>query len=243
MQYIDEGILISVRPFGENKAIANAFTLHHGRVNGMVRVNKASRPLLQIGNTLRLEWRARLADQLGQFTLEPIHLRTYELMQNRTRLAVLGAVAELLTWFAEHDPHQKVYAAAAHALDSGTDLPLPMQAYAYLNFERLMLEELGMGLDLSECAATGTQEHLTYISPKTGRAVCADAGAPYAEKLFIFPKCFGTLTIANPPQLDDVLAGLEITGHFLARFHFEYMPNAHFEARMACVNGFEISTE
>lgn len=236
MQYQDEGLVISIRPHGESGAIVTAFTPTHGRVAGMVRLSNknASKAHVQLGNTLRLDWRARLEDQLGFFTIEPIHIRTHDLMQSRLSLAILNAITELLMWFQERDPHPKLYAAACHALDSCADLAPAMQAYAYLNFERLLLDEIGMGLDLSTCAATGETENLAYISPKTGRAVSAEAGAPYADKLFPFPKCFGAMSIASPPELVDILDGLEITGHFLAKYHFEYLPKAKFEAREGC---------
>ena len=39
-----------------------------------------------------------------------------------------------------------------------------------------LLDELGFGLDLTRCAATGSADDLIYVSPRTGRAVSRDSG-------------------------------------------------------------------
>src|SRR5208282_2033846 len=49
------------------------------------------------------------------------------------------------------------------------------------------LAELGFGLDLASCAATGATADLIYVSPRTGRAVSREAGEAYREKLMRLP--------------------------------------------------------
>ncbi|NEU35624.1 DNA repair protein RecO, partial [bacterium LRH843] len=68
-----------------------------------------------------------------------------------------------------------------------TTLTSPHWQADYIRFELRLLQELGFGLDLSECAATGAHDHLIYVSPKSGRAVSADAGKPYHDKLLPLP--------------------------------------------------------
>ena len=61
----------------------------------------------------------------------------------------------------------------------------------FVAFELALLAELGFGLDLGACAVTGTTEGLVWVSPKTGRAVSREAGAPYADKLLPLPAFLG----------------------------------------------------
>ena len=85
-------------------------------------------------------------------------------------------MAALLRLLPERDSHPRLHDAFAIILDS---LDTPEQAGAlYVRFELAVLEDLGFGLDLSACAATGVQSDLIYVSPKSGRAVSAGAGAP-----------------------------------------------------------------
>lgn len=90
-----------------------------------------------------------------------------------------------------------------------------------MRFETGLLQELGFGLDLSKCAATGSTDDLVYVSPRTGRAVCRDAGAPYAERLLKLPRFL--LSAQGGLDVGDIGAGLDLTGHFLERFVFAVM--------------------
>ena len=88
----------------------------------------------------------------------------------------------------------------------------------FVRFEAGLLEVLGFGLDLSRCAATGSMDDLIYVSPRTGRAVSRDAGAPYADKLLNLPPFM--LGAQAGLGEGDVKAGLDLTGHFLEQFVF-----------------------
>jgi DNA repair protein RecO (recombination protein O) len=90
---------------------------------------------------------------------------------------------------------------------------------AYVKWELGLLQALGYGLDLSQCAASGITDNLTYVSPRTGRAVSQAAGEPYHEKLFPLPsflRGFGEW------RDTDIREGLELTGHFLSRHVFAH---------------------
>jgi len=96
-------------------------------------------------------------------------------------------------------------------------------------WEAGLLEALGFGLDFSECAATGAKTDLTYVSPKTGRAVSRDAAGIYANRLFRLPAfLMGNRT--DEAHSDEIAAGLALTGHFLLervlRPHGKDMPPA-----------------
>ena len=87
-------------------------------------------------------------------------------------------------------------------------------AVALVRYELLLLAELGFGLDLSGCAVTGRTEDLCWVSPKSGQAVSAEAGEPYAARLLPLP---AFLTAGGEGQWPDILDGLKLTGHFLSR--------------------------
>ena len=78
----------------------------------------------------------------------------------------------------------------------------------------LLLSELGFGLDLGECAATGAREDLTFVSPKSGRAVSAAAATAYRDRLLPLPSF---LMAGGTGQWEEIFHGLRLTGHFLAR--------------------------
>ena len=86
-------------------------------------------------------------------------------------------------------------------------------ARAYVGWECDLLAAVGFGLDLARCAVTGTNQDLAYVSPRTGRAVSREAGAPYKDKLLPLP---GFLWRPETPAAPaDIVAGLILTRHFL----------------------------
>jgi DNA repair protein RecO (recombination protein O) len=75
--------------------------------------------------------------------------------------------------------------------------------------------ELGFGLDLSRCAATGETTDLVYVSPKSGHAVSAKAGEPYRDKLLRLPAFLLPDGAATRPSPPEALDGVRLTGYFL----------------------------
>lgn len=209
MEWRDEGILLTARRHGEGAAILEAFTAAHGRHAGVAPGGGSRRmaPLLQPGAQLDLEWHARLESHIGRYRVEPIRSRAAALMSDRRALAAMGAVAALLRYLPEREPHPALYARTLTLMDAlGTDPDWPT---LYALWELDLLAELGFGLDLSACAATGTREDLVWISPRTGRAVSREAGAPYADRLLPLPGYFLGRREGAPAD------GLRATGHFL----------------------------
>lgn len=220
MQWTDEGIIIGTRRHGESSLIVELMTAHHGRHLGLVRGGRSRRhqPVLQPGNSVAATWRARLDEHLGNFALEPTVQRAARLIGSATGLYGVQILGGLLRLLPERDPHPQLYEALAAILDWLDD---PVAAGSLIvRFELKMLDELGFGLDLERCAATGEAGNLAYVSPRSGRAVSRDAGARYGDRLLALPRFLieGPETVPAPADVRDAF---RLTGFFLARHVFE----------------------
>jgi DNA repair protein RecO (recombination protein O) len=220
MHWSEEAIVLGVRRHGETSAIADLLTRGHGRHLGLVRGGRSrhARPVLQPGNLVLASWRARLEDQLGTLTAEPVAMRAASLIADPFKLAGLSTLTGLSQVLPEREPHPRLYDAltiALAALDDDTVWPAVL-----VRFELGLLDELGFGLDLTVCAATGARDDLVYVSPRTGRAVSATAGAPYRDRLLALPAFLQQSPTCRPAN-DEVIAGLRLTGHFLQRHILE----------------------
>ncbi|WP_111733188.1 DNA repair protein RecO [Roseovarius amoyensis] len=213
MEWRDQGILLSSRRHGESAAIIEVFTPDHGRHAGVVRGGASRRqaPVLQPGAQLDVTWRARLEDHIGTFTVEPLRSRAWA-MGDRMALSGLGAVLALLMFcLPERERHERLYRKTEALLDllgQGDVWPL-----AYLQWEMALLDDLGFGLDLSGCAVMGARANdLSYISPRTGRAVSRKGAGEWADRLLPLPPC---LLGEGPAPDAEIAEGLQVTGHFL----------------------------
>jgi len=207
MEWRDQGTLLSVRRHGESAAIIDVFTEDYGRHAGVVRGGGSRKmsPILQPGAQLDLEWRARLEEHIGSFRVEPVVARAARIMDDRAALAALNAICGLLKFaLPERQAHPRLYRATQTLLDElGSDLDWTA---TYLAWELLLLEDMGFGLDLTSCAATGATEGLEFVSPKTGRAVSRDGAGDWASRLLAFP---------DPNSVMGIAQGLQTTGYFL----------------------------
>jgi DNA repair protein RecO (recombination protein O) len=213
MQWSGEGLIIGVRRHGESSVIAEVMVEGRGRHLGLIRGGRSQKyaAALQPGNSVQLTWRARLEEHLGTFALEVTDARAGDLIQSRTRLYAAQLLCEHLRLLPERDPHDRLLGLVVRLLDLG-----PAELGAGLaRFELTLLEELGFGLDLMSCAATGATTDLTHVSPKSGRAVSRDAAAPYADRLLPLPAFL--LDEAAVPEKGDVAAAFALTGYFLDR--------------------------
>ena len=213
MDWSADGYVLNVRKHGETSAITEIFTREKGRHPGLVRggIGRRMRPVLQPGNHVSVEWRGRLEDQLGHYTVEARDSRAAELMEERLSLAGLNALCVMTR---ELLPEREAYPALFDVFSivvSQLDNPEVWPAL-YVRWESGLLAALGYGLDLSECAATGTTENLTHISPRSGRAVCTEAAAPYGDKMLKLPGFMRGEASATP---EDIWEGLRLTGYFL----------------------------
>lgn len=213
MEWRDQGILLSTRHHGEASVIIDVFTPSRGRHAGVVRggASRKMAPVLQPGAQLDVEWRARLEDHLGTFRVEPLKSRAW-VMGDRLALAGLNAVCALLRFaLPEREAHRALYRKSLILLDL-LDKP-EIWPLAYLNWEMVLLEEMGFGLDLRRCAVMGEKANdLSYISPKTGRAVSRAGAGDWADRLLPLPPC---LLGDGPAPDEEILQALDVTGYFL----------------------------
>ena len=224
MEWNDEGIVLSARPHGENAAVVNLLTPAYGRHAGLVPggQGRAARPILQPGNRVQAQWRARVVDQLGTYTLDLTAAQAALWLDAPEIIAIIASVCAVTeASLPERQPLPGVYAGLATLLAlRDADLWAPV----YVKWEMNLLQALGYGLDLSQCAAGGGTDNLAYVSPRTGRAVSREAGAPYHDKLFALP---AFLLGVGEWQAADILQGLEMTGHFLSRHIFANPHSRH----------------
>lgn len=215
MDFTDTAFVLSARRHGEADVILSCITRDHGRHLGLVKggASRKSRPLVEIGNAVAVQWRARLSEQLGNFQVELLAAHAAHLMDDPERLAALNAAAAVIdATLPEREPHADIHAGLdglVTALVAGTVDP----GLLYLRWELQVLADLGFGLDLSACAVTGARAGLAYVSPKTGRAVTAAGAGRYAERLLPLPRILGDPSAPLSPG--DLQQGLRLTGHFL----------------------------
>lgn len=216
IEWRDEGVLLSVRKHGETSAIIEVFTEQHGRHAGVVRggLSRKMAPVLQPGAQLDVTWKARLADHLGSFVVEPLRSRAAGVMSDPLALAGMTSALGLLSFsLPEREGHEALYETSVMLLD----LICATEAWplAYLRWEVQLLEELGFGLDLHQCAVTGGTSDLAFVSPKTGRAVAAHAAGEWKDRLLPLAPCMvGDGASANA----DIAEGLRTTGFFLEKW-------------------------
>lgn len=215
IEWRDHGVVLSARPFGEDGQIVRIMTREHGLHAGLARWTTRRRKdgfVLQSGVEADVVWRARIQDQLGNWTLEPVRDNAALWLDDPRRLAGIAAAAALTEAAA---PERESHPGLANGLEAFlAGLESEAWVAAYVGFELGVLAELGFALDLARCAVTGGAENLVYVSPRSGRAVSAEAGAEWKERMLPLPGF-----LAGRPELDDksVADGLRLTGHFLAR--------------------------
>jgi len=215
MHWTDEGIVIGVKRHGEANAILELMTREHGRHLGLMRGAFGSRmkPVLQTGNSVNATWRARLDEHLGNYTVEPLRLRVSNFFGAPHAIYGVTHLAALMRLLPERDPHASLYAELETLLEHLDDPAAAAPSVA--RFELQVLSELGFGLDLEQCAATGVRDELAYVSPKSGRAVSREAGEPWADKMLRLPAFLRDR--ATPPAGHDLADGFALTGFFLER--------------------------
>lgn len=220
MEWRDEGIVLASRKHGETSAILEVMTSQRGRHLGVVRggASRRLRPFLQAGNRVDIVWRARLDEHMGSYQIEPIEQNTARLMGSASAVYGLQTIAAHLRLLPERDPHAQLYQALLVLVEHLDECTLIGELIA--RFELLILEELGFGLDLAQCGATGTLENLIYVSPKTGRAICAEAGEPWKDRLLAFPE-FLQQGERRRSDIDAIRAAFKLTGFFLSRHVYE----------------------
>ena len=212
-----EGIVLSVRPHGESSAILSVLTADHGRHAGLVRGGSSSkiRGTLQPGNRVRVNWRARLCEQLGQMQIELIQSVPALLLDSPLRLSGVASMCALLDEvLPEREAQPGLYDGSVALLDVIVlDDDNACWIEGYVRWELGLLAAVGYRLDLTRCVASGQKADLAYVSPKSGGAVALDQAGVFANRMLVLPKFLGGVYCPK----HDWIAGLSLTGHFLSK--------------------------
>jgi DNA repair protein RecO (recombination protein O) len=219
MEWREPGVILGARRHGESSLIISILTRTRGRNKGLARgaARAGGRGAMEPGTLVDATWSARLQDHLGHWRIEPGTAYAAMFLDDPLRLACLEATTDLAdAVLPERQPFPPVHDGMLTLLDAlGWD---EGWAPLHLRWELDLLAALGYGLDLASCAVTGGSDDLAYVSPRTGRAVSADAGAAYRDRLLVLPRLLGgTGRAADWSPTRDLLDGLALTGHFLAR--------------------------
>lgn len=215
-------VVIGARPFGESGLVVTLLTEAMGRHPGMARggQSRAQAPLWQPGNLVEARWVARLSDQLGALSGEMVHAAAALAMDDPLALDVLTAACAVAEGaLPERQPHPRTFHGLVRLVVALARDP-HRGVEALIRWEAALLAELGYGLDFTCCAATGATEDLVWVSPRSGRAVSAEAGMPYAGRLLPLPRFLRDDGQAGPPEWRD---GLRLTGYFLERDAFGHV--------------------
>ncbi len=217
MHLATTAIVCALRQHGEHGVVARLMTEEAGLVPGYIRGGRSRRlrPILIPGNLVAAEFRARSEEQLATLTVELVTSRAPLISEPLAAAAIEWACALTATILSEQHPYPRIYQALDGLLGAIEAAPsVRGWAAALVRYELLLLAELGFGLDLSRCAATGSTEDLIWVSPKSGMAISRAAGAPHAERLLPLPRF---LREGGQAEWSDLFDGLRLTAHFLRR--------------------------
>lgn len=219
MDWQDRGFILSAARFGESDAILDVFTRRHGRHLGLMKggLARGRRADIQTGNLVSLEWRARLSEQLGNYTVELVRPFAALALDSPAALAGLSAAAAVASAsLPEREAHSNVFDAMEVLVEALAGSDIVSGAAVYVKWELGLIQDLGFGLDLGSCAVTGVTDDLTHVSPRTGRAVSREQAQPYGDRLLRLP-AFLLGSQAGEPDGPAIADGLRLTGHFLSQ--------------------------
>ncbi len=228
-QWQDQSIILAVRPHGESGAVVSVLTANNGRQAGYVRgaFSTKNRGTLEVGNIVDANWQARNEGSLGTLSIELVRSSAARIMQDALKLSALQSACSLCdATVPEKEGHKGLYNGLYALLEI---LESDVWAAGYIMWEIALLKELGFSLDLSRCAGGGDDKTLTYISPKTGRAVSAASGEPYKDKLLLLPDFLKPN--GSSADNENIAIGLQMTGFFLEHWVFVHHNRGLPEAR------------
>ncbi len=235
MEWSDDALVLGSRRFGESGLVFDVLSREHGRQSALVYgAGSASRKIRpQAGDGVSVVWRGRLAQSLGHFSLfELVRPRAALAMQSGLGLTGLNALLDMAREAVPEGPSLPgVHDGANVVLDALGDPDL--WPALYIRWEAGLLEALGYGLDLGQCALTGSSEDLAFVSPKSGRAASRSAAAPFADKLLALPGFL--LDSGAPMEVNDLADGFALTGYFLERRVFDPLGKSLPESRTRAI--------
>jgi len=225
MNLTDEGIAIGVKKFSDSTNLMKILTKDNGIYSGLIRIkkNQGNSGVNIPGNTLSVNWRARLSEHIGFFNTELIKSRSSNYLNSSINLEVLNSICSLMDIFPEREECIDLYNIIEELLDNLNNTRL--WPFLYIKFELLFIERMGYGLDLSSCAVNGSTDNLNWVSPKTGRAVSALGAKGWEDRLLKLPEFLGQNEIKSVSKA-DLLDSLKLTEFFLIkRVYSQYAKN------------------
>lgn len=240
-QWRDQGFVLSVRPHGENGAVVSVLTEKYGRHAGYVHGAQSSkkRGMMEPGTRVSVEWKSRVADQLGTFTLEQETGMPYVILQDPLRLGALMSACSLCDQtLPEREGHPGLFYGFETLLGMMDE---DFWGAAYVYWEIALLKELGFGLELTKCAGGGDPQTLAYVSPKSGRAVSYAAAEPYKDKLLELPSFLKPN--GGPLDAEEIAKGLKMTGYFLEHWVFAHHTKGIPDPRLRFADRYEKNIE
>ena len=211
LKITDNAIFLNKRRHGESGIIITVFCKQNGKLLGYAR-SWSNHAFYQSGMMVNINWQARNDQNLGNISIESSDGNYQQMLKCPQKAMVIQTICNYLSnLLPDHDPHLELYEMFLDCRDNLLNNQSPLRVL--VDLERVLLSALGFGFDLSSCAKTGQKTELSFISPKTGRAVSLGAGLPYQHLLFTMPQFWiNNKTIANDVDIDNAL---KITGYFL----------------------------
>ncbi len=214
----DIGIILSVKKYSESSLILKILSKDHGIYSGFIKgavANKKNVPIYQIANLVEFSWKSKTIDNLGIFKLELSKSYLAKIIFNNLKLNCVRAIFTIINEnILEREPHPELFQDLSYFLDNIDESDDNFLA-SYIKLELGILQTLGYGIDLSSCALTGVKEGLYFVSPKSGRAACKEAGLKYQDKLLRLPEFL--IKKVEVVSKEDLFLGLNLTNFFLTK--------------------------
>lgn len=217
MRLATPAIVLALRTHGEHGAVVRMLSPEHGMIAAYVRGAKGrrNRPVLVPGNVVAVQLSARTDNQLPQAVVELVHSRAPLLAEPLPAAAIEWVTVLAATVLPESQPYPAIHSGLEGLLDAIEAAPAASGwGAALVQFELLLLAEMGFGLDLTACAVTGRNDELVAVSPRSGRAISAAEAEPYAGRLLPLPRF---VMEGGEASWADIADGLKLSGHFLDR--------------------------
>ena len=244
MNIEDTGYILSNRKYGDRSLIVTILSKENGKISGFVKngLSKKKAGVFEIGNLVKFSWYSRLEENLGKMEVELEKSNFSKFLLSSDKLELYRLIHKMIdVCVNEREEAKHFYNKLAEFIEFMDEEDDILKSFReYILFECLLLEELGIGFDLSKCASLGITEDLIYVSPKTARAVSFTAGAPYKGKLLDLPEF--VLNSYNGDNLDieinndEIVKGLKLTGFFLNKNFFSLHDIKFPEARLSLID-------
>ena len=148
MHWQDEGFLLSKNNFDENSIIIEAFTLHHGKYNGIVYggSSRKQKRNFQIGNKILLNWKSKGQNKSGYFNIELIEAISPLFFDDKKRsICILAATSFLKILLPERQINKIIYNSFEKMLNN---LKSDNWINLYIHWELALIKQLGFEINL-----------------------------------------------------------------------------------------------